>query len=137
MNAIDKARELGKAIQQDERYLEYNKAKTLNDNDQVLQNMIGEFNMKRVELNSEMSKTDKNQERLSELDGIIKALYATIMANENMVTFTSAQEEMDKLLSQVNMVITMSANGEDPETCQTEAPSSCAGSCSSCGGGCH
>lgn len=135
MDAIKTARELGKAIQADERYTNYQKSKELNDNDENLQNMIGEFNMKRVSLNTEMSKPEKNQEKLSELDSEIKSLYGNIMANENMVAFTEAKDEMDKLLSQINMVITMSANGEDPETCPIES-ASCSGSCSSCSG-CH
>lgn len=135
MNVIEKARELGKEIQADERYIKYNETKLKNDNDQHLQQLIGEFNLKRVALNTEMSKPEKNQEKLNELDTVIKALYADIMGNKNMSDFTEAKDEMDKLLSQINMVITMSANGEDPETCPIEV-SSCSGSCDSCSG-CH
>lgn len=136
MNVIEKARELGVAIQADERYIKYHEAKKNNDNDENLQKLIEEFNFKRVQLNSEMSKPDKNQERLSELDSEIKSLYGNIMANENMSAFNKAKNEMDTLLSQVNMIITMSANGEDPLTCPIEVSSSCSGSCSSCAG-CH
>lgn len=137
MNAIEMTRELGKLIQQDERYAAYNKAKELNDTDEELQALIGEFNMKRVSLNNEMSKIDKDSEKLSNLDSEIKSLYGNIMANENMNAFNSAKTAMDEFLSQINMVITMSANGEDPATCPIEQPQSCGGSCSSCGGGCH
>ena len=136
MNAIEMTRELGKLIQQDERYLAYHKAKDLNDKDEALQALIGEFNMKRVELNTEMSKIEKDSDKLSKLDAEIKSLYGNIMANENMAAFNNAKTAMDDLLSQINMVITMSANGEDPETCPSEQPSSCGGSCSTCGG-CH
>lgn len=134
MNVIEMARELGKLIQQDERYAEYYKAKEANDKDEALQNLINEFNMKRVQLNTEMSKPDKDSAKLSELDTEIKSLYGNIMANENMNLFTEAKTAMDGMLSQVNMVITLSANGEDPETCPTEMSSSCSGSCSTCGG---
>ena len=135
MNAIEKTRELGKLIQQDERYLAYNKAKEINDNDETLQALIGEFNMKRVELNTEMSKPEKDSEKLTKLDGEIKSLYGNIMANQNMDSFNNAKSAMDEMLSQVNMIITMSANGEDPDTCPVEKPS-CGGGCSTCGG-CH
>jgi len=135
MNVIEKARELGKLLQADERYIKYNETKAKNDNDEDLQKMIGEFNMKRVSLNTEMSKSDKSQDRINELNTEIKALYSDIMANKNMADFTAAKNEMDEMLSQINMVITMSANGEDPETCPVET-SSCSGSCSSCSG-CH
>ncbi len=135
MNVIEKVRELGKEIQADERYIKYQEAKLKNDNDEELQQMIGEFNLKRVSLNAEMSKPEKNQEKLSALDSEIKSLYGNIMANQAMSEFNDAKNEMDKLLSQINMVITASANGEDPETCPTES-SSCSGSCGT-SGGCH
>ena len=47
MDAIKAARELGKAIQNDERYKAYIEAKKANDADDELQQLIGEFNLKR------------------------------------------------------------------------------------------
>lgn len=135
MNVIEMSRELGKLIQQDERYTAYHKAREINDNDEALQKLIGEFNMKRVALNTEMSKENKDTDKLAELDGAIKSLYKEIMDNENMKAFNDAKTGMDKMLSQVNTIITMSANGENPNTCSIDA-SSCSGSCSTCGG-CH
>lgn len=135
MDVIELTRELGKLIQQDERYSAYHKAKEVNDKDENLQRMINDFNAKRVDLNGEMSKEDKDATRLTELDKEIKELYTKIMSNESMSKFNDAKNAMDDLLSQINMVITMSANGEDPATCPTHQ-SSCSGSCSSCGG-CH
>lgn len=134
MNVIDKARELGKMIQQDERYAAYIKAKKANDNDSELQQMINEFQMKRIELNSEMAKDDRSAERLTALDDEIKSLYNTIMSNSNMTAYNAAKNEMDDLLTQINVIITYSANGEDPETCPTHEPGSCGGSCGTCGG---
>jgi len=97
--------------------------------------MIGEFNLKRIELNTEMSKADKSTDKITELDGVIKSLYGNIMANQSMIDFTEAKNNMDSLLNQINTIITMSANGEDPKTCPAEIES-CSGSCSSCSG-CH
>lgn len=133
MNVIDKARELGKMIQEDERYAIYCKAKEANDNDEKLQQMIGEFQNKRMELNVEMSKDDRSAERLTALDNDIKNLYGEIMANENMAAYNEAKNAMDDMLNRINMVITYSANGEDPMTCPTEQQG-CSGSCSTCGG---
>lgn len=136
MNVIEFTRELGKIIQQDERYAAYHQAKDKNDRDEALQKMIGEFNMKRMELNMELSKENRDADRLKELDGEIKEIYKEIMENENMNAFNDAKNAMDEMLNQINMIITASANGEDPATCTTEMPHSCSGSCSSCGG-CH
>ena len=63
MDIIKMARELGKAIQEDDRYLALRLATQSNDEDQALQDMIGEFNLKRVSLNQEVQKADKDQEK--------------------------------------------------------------------------
>jgi cell fate (sporulation/competence/biofilm development) regulator YlbF (YheA/YmcA/DUF963 family) len=126
------ARDLGKALQEDERYIAYNVAKNNADNDETLQQLIQEFNMNRVQLNTEMSKEDKNADILQELDQKIKDTYSEILANENMSAFNQAQDTMNGIMSSINLIITASANGSDPETCPATA--SCSGSCSSCGG---
>ncbi len=134
MELIEMTRKLGAMIQEDPRYTAYQNAKLVNDKDEDLQKLIGEFNMKRVELNTEMSKPDKDREHLNALDSKIKSLYGEIMANANMMAFNDAKTAMDAMLSEINTIITMCANGEDPETCS--ATPSCGGNCSSCGG-CH
>lgn len=136
MTVIELSRELGKAIQEDERYKAYNEAKEKNDKDVELQNMIGEFNILRMKLNQEMQNENKDSETMKQLDGDIKELYAKIMGNESMNLFNDAKEAMDSMLSSVNYIITAAANGEDPMTCPEEPPHSCSGSCSTCGG-CH
>ena len=135
MDAVLMAREVGKLIQQDERYNAYVTARKVNDDDAELQKLISDFEAKRYELNMEMTKTDKDADKLKELDGVIKNLYGEIMVNPSMVKFNEAKNAMDGLLAEINNVIPASANGEDPETCPSK-PSGCSGSCGSCGG-CH
>ncbi len=136
MTVIEMARELGKALQEDERYKKYQEAKIKNDKDVELQNMIGDFNVKRMQLNQEMQKKEKDADAMKRLDGELKEVYNKIMANPNMAEFTAAQEKVEKLINSVNFIISMAANGEDPMTCPEEQPASCGGSCSTCGG-CH
>lgn len=136
MTVIELARELGKALQEDERYKKYQEAKEKNDKDVELQNMIGDFNVKRMQLNQEMQKEEKDAEAMQKLDGELKEIYTKIMANPNMAEFNTAQGAVDKLLNSVNFIISMATNGEDPMTCPEEQPASCGGSCSTCGG-CH
>lgn len=136
MNTIEIARQLGAAIQEDESYKTFVVAKANNDNDTELQKMIMNFNELRRELNMEMSKADKDGDAMTRLDAEIKELYGNIMARQSMVEYNAAREDLDKLLSSVNYIITMAANGEDPMTCPSEPPQGCSGSCSSCAG-CH
>lgn len=134
MDIIKMARELGKAIQQDERYTAYMAAKDANDKDEELQKLIGDFNLKRMNINQEMSNPEKSEERLKKLDEELKEIYAQIMGNDGMIAFNTAQNELEQLIGDVNQIITMCANGEDPDTCQVQH--GCSGSCSTCGG-CH
>ncbi len=135
MDVISLSRELGAAIQADPRYSRYLEAKDLNDKDEELQKLISEFNLGRMQLNQEMSKKEnKSEDKIAELNQKIRALYGQIMTNKNMSAYNEAKGEMDRMLDQINNIITLSANGEDPYTCPAEHQ--CTGSCSTCGG-CH
>ncbi|MBP1572655.1 MAG: YlbF family regulator [Oscillospiraceae bacterium] len=138
MTVIELTRQLGAALQQDERYLAYLSAKEKNDTDGELQNLIGEFNIVRMKYGQQMQKSEEEQDKelMTELDGQMREIYGKIMSNENMNAYNDAKEAMDKLLNSINFIITMAANGEDPMTCPEEQPHSCSGSCASCGG-CH
>ena len=135
MDIIQMTRELGKAIQADDRYVAYCLARQANDEDEQLQNLIGAFNLKRMELNMEVGKKDKDEQKVQELNDLIKDMYKQIMENPKMMVYNSTKTAMDELLNQINTIITMSANGMDPETCDVSA-TSCSGDCGSCGG-CH
>ena len=134
MNVIELTRQLGKAIQEDERYKKYEEAAKFNDTDIEIQNSIGRFNQLRSELGVEMRKPDKDADRLTSLDSEIKELYDEIMAMPKMVAFNEAKADIDALMKSVYYILQQAANGEDPETCPAQAPSGCSGSCASCGG---
>lgn len=134
MDIIKMTRELGKELQKDERYIAYINAKNINDNDEKLQKMIHEFEMKRMEISMESGKLEKDDERINTLNSELQNLYSEIMQNENMMNFSVKRDEMDNLLNEINSIITMCANGEDPDTCQITH--TCSGNCGSCGG-CH
>lgn len=137
MDAIKAARELGKAIQADERFKAYTEAKNANDNDEELQKLIGEFNLKRQNIQYEMQKPDseKDSEKIQKLNTEMQECYGKVMGNVNMANFVIVKNALDKLLEDVNMIISMCCEGEDPDTCEITAHA-CSGSCSGCSG-CH
>lgn len=138
MDAIKAARELGKAIQADQRYKDYVAAKEANDNDEELQKLIGEFNLKRQNMQFEMQKPEgeQNPEKLEKYNKEMQECYAEVMKNFNMATFAIVKNALDQLLGDVNMIISMCCEGEDPDTCEPHPQHNCSGSCSTCGG-CH
>ena len=134
MDVIEQVRNLGKAIQQDERFIRYAKARLANDSDSELQASIGQFNIIRMELDREMSGDDKNDDKVKELNEQLREVYGKIMSSEAMVEYNTAKAELDTMVNEINVIISKCLDGEDPETCDTN--SGCTGSCSTCGG-CH
>ncbi len=135
MGVIKAARELGKAIQEDERYIKFNAAREANDKDTDLQDKIGEFNLIRMQLGEEMNKeTEGDKDRIAELNKKLRQVYSDIMVNETMIAYNQAKGDFDTLVSEMNTIIDKSIAGEDPDTCDYTA--SCSGDCSACGG-CH
>ena len=132
MDLIKLAREMGKAIQESEEYAKLRAAQEANDNDEVLQDLIGRFNLKRMELNNLLANDEKDEEKLNKANLELRGLYQDVMKNENMVAYNEAKNSMDAVMNQINAVLVMSVNGEDPETC--DPTPSCTGSCATCGG---
>ncbi len=133
MDIISQARELGKLIQQEESYLALQSAQSNADADIELQRLIGDFNLKRMSINNEVSKKDRDQEKLSQLNTEMREVYSQIMSNENMIAYNEAKEKFDVLANRVLAIVQQSAEGADPETADY-TQSSCSGSCSTCGG---
>ena len=97
--------------------------------------MIGEFNLKRMAINNEAGKENRDESKLQELNAELRHVYAEIMKNPNMTAYNQAKEAFDAVLKRVNAIIALSAEGEDPETADL-TEDACGGSCSSCAG-CH
>ena len=134
MDIIEMARELGAALQRSDEYTAYNVAKSAADGDEVLQGMIGEFNLKKLALSAEVQKEDKDQEKLAALNEEVRTIYAKIMAHPTMAAYNTTKSELDRLLNFLQQILVYSANGEDPATIEEET--SCGGDCSGCSG-CH
>ena len=133
MDIIEKARELGKLIQQEESYIDLQKAQADADADMDLQNLIGDFNMKRMSINNEASKKDKDSDKLALLNSQMREDYSKIMSNKNMIAYNEAKDAFDMVANRVLAIVQQSAEGADPETADYST-SSCSGSCSTCGG---
>ena len=134
MDIIEQVRNLALELQKDQRYLILENARRLNDADEELQQQIGEFNLARIDLNNEVSKQEKDANRITELNEKIQKIYGDIMNNESMQAYNEAKTEMDHLMQYINAILLTAVNGGDPMT--VEEPSSCAGDCSGCSG-CH
>lgn len=132
MDVITMARELGRAIQKEESYIKLHEVQAQADADAQLQDLIGQFNIKRLSINEEASKKDKDQEKLTKLNKEMREVYSKIMSNENMIAYNEAKEAFDKVSNRVQAIVQQCIEGTDPEI--ADYAESCTGSCSTCGG---
>ena len=133
---LEMAKQLGKELQKDARYLAFRKASADNDADEELQNLIGEFNLKRLDLGNEEDKPEPDADRAKVLGEEVRDLYSKIMAHDSMRAYQAARAEFEQLLDGINRVIAYSAAGQDPDDFDPAAAASCSGNCAGCAG-CH
>ena len=134
MGIIEATRNLGVEIQKDERFIRFIKAKLANDNDETLQNQIGEFNTIRMNLDREMNAETQDENKIRELNEKLREIYTAVMSSKTMLEYNTAKADVDAMLNDINSIIMQCVEGEDPMT--AEPQTACTGSCSTCGG-CH
>ena len=135
MDVIKAARDLGSAMQSDERFIEYAKLKLELDKDEELQKMVGEFNITRMNIDRINNSEEKNEEEFRVLNLKLREIYDGIMANETMKSYNTAKEAVDKMMNDIMSILQMCSEGADPQTCEIPQ-GGCTGSCATCAG-CH
>ena len=133
---VEMAIDLATQLQEDERYLALQSAQQAADADEELQTLIGEFNLKRMAINTEETKSEEERdaEKLRTLNTQLRDIYARVMANPRMMAYNDARTALDALVNKLHAAISLAAQGQDPHLAAQE--SSCTGDCGSCGG-CH
>ena len=137
MSVIELTRQLGAAIQKDERYLAFAAAKEANEKDEALNALMGEIQMIQMNYQMEASKEEPDSAKMQEFEAEFNAKYEAFMANENMQKYDEARAQVDAMMNYIMQILGLCVNGADPATCEPEQHDhSCDGSCSSCSG-CH
>lgn len=131
---LEATRELCKLIQAEDSFKSYVAAKEANDADEDLQKKIGEFNLIRLSMDQELSKEDKDEEKIKAMNEELRAAYAAVISTESMQTFQVSKQELDKLVNGVYSIISRALQGENPD--ELEFIDGCSGDCSGCSG-CH
>ena len=135
MDVIKAARNLGTAMQEDERFVEYAKTKLALDSNEELQDLVGKFNVARMNIERLGEQEERDEEKFREANLELREIYDSIMNNETMKAYNDAKLGVDKMLADVMAIIQMCSEGADPETCEIPE-GGCTGSCSTCAG-CH
>lgn len=135
MDCIELFKKAAAAMQTDARILALNAAQAACDADESLQELIGQFNLIRLDMNEEIGKAERDNQKIAELNEKVGQVYNQIMQNEHMVAYNEAKTDVESMINHINAIVNTAVQGGDPMT--VEAPGAdCTGSCSTCGG-CH
>ena len=93
MDLISLAREIGFAIQNDDDYIDYKVTEQNVECDHELQEIIEKFNLKKVEINHEISKETPDTEKIDKLNEEIGSLYREMVSNETMKAYNESKEK--------------------------------------------
>lgn len=133
---LNLAREIGMAIQRSDEYINYRMNEQKVECSKKLQNTIKKFNLKKSEINAELSKESSSQEKMDKLNSEISELYKKITNDEDMTKFNETKRIFDEMLGKISYLISECAKGEDPYKIEIPDEENCTGSCSTCSG-CH
>ena len=124
------AHDLGNAIEASEVFKKYAEAKAKQETDSELQMLIGEYNLRRMQLMTELQKdtAEQKEETLNSMRDQMNSAYEKVISNPIMKEFSQASEDLQEAVNEVYQIINFHVTGEEPH--------SCGGNCSSCGG-CH
>ena len=134
MDIISLTRELGAAIQQDERYLKFMEAQKTNEADTALNDIMGRIQLCHMSYQHEAMKEDKDEQKLHAYEEEFNDLYKKVMENENMQKFEVARADMDEMMKEIFGLLSLCAQGQDPATCELPDEHGCNCDCSSCSG---
>ena len=107
MDVISATRELGKAIQADERYLAFREAQKANEEDIELNGLIGKLNLIQLSYQNESPKEEPDTKKLEGYDSEFRAIYGQIMLNENMRRYEETKNAVDEMMNYAIQLLTL------------------------------
>lgn len=121
------AKALGNAIKSDERMVRLNKAREAYEANTELGRLAIEFEIQQRALANEYGKAERDDAVIASVQKRAQEIYDTISESPEYKEMLAAEEDMNKLMNEVNTMITTEITGEIP----------CTHDCSTCGGNCH
>lgn len=128
------ARALAASLQLTTEYTAWVAARERNEADEGLAEQMRALELLRMQYGHEAAKGESaDKARMEGCNGDFRALYAKIMANENMQDYQEAAGALEALLRRITGILAGAAQGEDPETYEPRSEV-CGGNCNGCSG---
>ena len=126
MEIMELATKLGQAVKADPRIAKLNEAKEAYDKDSSLQMLIFEYNTQQTALAEEYKKNPIDKKVIEAIEGRLNEIVNEVNASPVYAAASEAQEEVNKLMSEIYAEIEFQITGEHP----------CTHDCHSCGSDC-
>ncbi|MBR5977197.1 MAG: YlbF family regulator [Clostridia bacterium] len=133
MDVIELTRQLGAAIQADEKYKAFAAAKAASDADNDVQEKLKKIEDIRVQYQAAAIESEPDESLLQKLDREFQDAYAAFMASDTMADYENARADLDGLMNYIMQILYLCVNGEDPATCEPH-DENCGGDCGHCSG---
>lgn len=128
MDILEMAKKLGMAIAESDLMAAVKAAEDKQNNDEEAQRLIGEYNLKRIQLAQKVQKENPSKEEMEAVRQELADEFDKLMKNDVIKEFIEARKALDATLEQVNNIISFYVTGKTSNGCSAD--------CSSCGG-CH
>ncbi len=127
MEIMELAAKLGQAIKADERIAKMNDAREAYEKDEKIGELMAEYAAQQNALAEAYQLDPADTAVVSAIEGRLQAIVTEVTTNASFMALNAAQEEVNKLMQEVNEEIEFQITGQRP---------SCTHDCSTCGGGC-
>lgn len=134
MDVVALTRQLGAAIQEDERYKKLVSTREASEKDAQVMEMMKKIDELRTTYQAEAMSASPDETVLQKLDGDFQNIYTNLMMNDSMQAYEEARQELDKMMNYLMQILYLCVNGEDPATCEPQEEHDCGGECSHCAG---
>ena len=140
MEIIDIARTLGEKLTESKEYKAFCETRDRCKVNKFLKDKLDEFKIQKSIMEVESEKEDKDEALLDAISARVETLYKEITEHPVMKAYTKAEEDLNLLMTAINMTITSYISPEnlayDAQNCDDEGTDGCTHNCSTCKG-CH
>lgn len=135
-NIIEIARTLGLALKDSAEYKAFCETRDEMRKNEPLKRKLDEFKVQKAVFEVEKEKEDADEHLLDALSSRLEVLYKEITAVPEMKAYSKAEEDLNILMTAVNMTISSYIGAEEYAADSSQEEGSCTHNCSSCKG-CH
>lgn len=126
MEIMELAAQLGQAIKADERIAKMNEVKEEYEKDEKIQSLMLEYNTQQIALAEEYKKVPVDEKVIEAIEKRLDAIVGEVTTNPIFIKLNEVQEEVQKLMNEVNSEIEYQITGKRP----------CTHDCHTCGSDC-